>query len=136
MLKNVFFTAMVVLSSTSAFADCANPVTTVERGYCLDLEFKEEERKLNDAYDRFKKHAEKYFIIYSPYSKTNENAVLPALEEAQDAWLEYREQNCKYYDSTYYPGTEAGVAYIRCKKRMTIVRTKELEKEYQFWSSK
>jgi uncharacterized protein YecT (DUF1311 family) len=136
MRRNLLIAIIICFLPTFSFANCNNAVTTNDRAYCKNLEFEAADAELNAAYSKLNNLAKKYFTIYNPNTKQDDNGVGYALVKSQRAWIKYRDDNCSYYYATYYPGTEASIVSEQCKIRMTIERTKELEKELQFWSTR
>jgi uncharacterized protein YecT (DUF1311 family) len=136
MRKKLSAAIMLCLFPTFSFANCNDAVTTNERAYCNKLDFEAADTKLNTMYSQLNNLAKSYFATYNPNSKQMDNGVSETLLISQRAWIKYRDENCKYYYATYYPGTEANIILEQCKTRMTIERTKELEKEFQFWSTR
>lgn len=55
------------------------------------------------------------------------------IERAQQAWRDYRDANCRYYESAYAPVSTPGTEQVVCRLRMTRARFRELEDERSFW---
>jgi uncharacterized protein YecT (DUF1311 family) len=99
----------------SAFAlDCKNAVSTPEINECASVEQKKVEDKLNKVYQQ---------VIKS----IGEADTRKALVEAQRAWVQFREADCKAVYEQYKTGTIRTVMYIGCMQQHAEVRIKNLE---------
>jgi uncharacterized protein YecT (DUF1311 family) len=79
-------------------------------------DFEKADRILNDVYN-------KILADLSPKGAG-------ALEEAQRAWLIYRDKSAEAYGTNEEGGSNEGLMYLRCLEAMTIRRTKELKEQF------
>lgn len=56
-----------------------------------------------------------------------------ALEKSQQAWREFRDANCGYYQTSYAPISTPETERLVCALRMVRQRGRELEDERRFW---
>jgi uncharacterized protein YecT (DUF1311 family) len=59
---------------------------------------------------------------------TGREAVVPALETAQTAWLDYRDKHCDFVGATFGGGSGTGIAMLSCRVELMRSRTDELMK--------
>lgn len=130
--------SLSVISTSSVSAeefDCSNAISNQEIGYCQNLEYQTEDKRLNVAFQKLKLLAHQQYS--EPPVKPNEKTRMEqSLVKAQIEWVKYRDLNCQYYFDTIYPGREAAISMLACKIRMTKERADELDKEADFWGSR
>jgi len=138
----LFFIAAFLVISGNSYANndedpCKNPRNRMEFAACDKYKYKKEDARLNDVYSKLMSFSKSYFNIGS--SKTGQQTgdnVANKLREAQRTWIKYRDANCNYQYHTYYPGSHASKAAQKCKLMMTKTRADELQKQYDFWSTR
>jgi uncharacterized protein YecT (DUF1311 family) len=112
--------------------DCNKAKSTLEINACLENDFQNADKALNETYQRFGavlRNMEKF-------PPMTEGFLVNGIRNAQRAWIEYRDKNCNFYSNLAYGGSAAGTYYISCKVRMTREREAELAKESSFWQEK
>ena len=131
-LAVIIFTVSSLCYANEQVDPCENPRNRLEFAACDKYKYDQEDQRLNDVYSKLMQFSKGYFNIGN---QTGEN-VANKLKEAQRAWIQYRDANCKYEYNTYYPGSQASNISLQCKLRMTKARADELQKKYDFWSSR
>jgi uncharacterized protein YecT (DUF1311 family) len=94
--------------------DCNNANSTVTINYCAGLQYKEADRQLNQTYQQLK--------------STLTDREQEKLITAQQDWINYRDQNCKFAVRNNEGGTGYSAFLSGCLQRMTEQRTAALQK--------
>jgi uncharacterized protein YecT (DUF1311 family) len=97
---------------------CANAQTTVEMQDCAGNDYKRADAELNAVYKQ----------VMATLSDKEYQA---SLRSAQQAWLKYRDANCRFDAFENRGGTIYLVVYNSCLAAMTRGRTKELREEME-----
>ena len=87
---------------------------TSEMLNCIGAEMKRQDAKLNENY--------KALLLKLAKKRKDE------LQEAQRAWIKFRDLNCNFYGSAYEGGSFAQVAVNDCFLDATTDRVKELQR--------
>jgi uncharacterized protein YecT (DUF1311 family) len=95
---------------------CRNAVTTADMSRCFDQAFKAADRELNGVY------AEVRAVLAE---KDRQN-----LQDAQRAWLKYRDATCAAEYALYGGGTGGTPARLACLEAQTRQRTSDLRTTY------
>ncbi|WP_293356027.1 MULTISPECIES: lysozyme inhibitor LprI family protein [unclassified Microcoleus] len=94
--------------------NCNNPQTDIEIKECIRLRYEAADTRLNEVYKQ----------LVAKLSREERSLI----SEAQQGWIELRENNCHF--EVY--GSRMGTGYRgflnECRERMTQQRTAELEK--------
>jgi uncharacterized protein YecT (DUF1311 family) len=106
----------LLISSTTALADCDEPETQTEMNICTAEEYKTADKELNEA--------------YSKHSKGLSDAHLEALKQAQLAWIKYRDQACTSFGLSAEGGSMEGMLVTMCRTRLTAERTDLLDDQF------
>jgi uncharacterized protein YecT (DUF1311 family) len=99
-------------------APCQQTATNAETGQCFERAFKDADRELNIAYADIRK-------TLAPENRQN-------LENAQRAWLKYRDATCAAEKALYYGGTGAFSANSACLEAETRQRLNDLHATYDW----
>ena len=116
-MKSLLLTALVAIPATasadmySAEYQACNQSTTVDIVECVSSAGKKWDARLKPAFDAL--------------VERSEPAQLPALEQAQRLWAEYRDANCTFYAGA--GGTLAQTEAAECFRAMTRARVCELQ---------
>lgn len=101
---------------------CKTQSNTLEINECGKLTLKEKDRELNQAYQALMKSLK-------PDDKgddTNFTEVKKKLQDAQRAWITFRDNDCQGKLALWASGTIRGALYLGCLAERTEQRTKEL----------
>lgn len=109
-------------SSAQENIDCGYPLNNNERTYCADKALKEAEARMAAAY--VKLHA-RVFELDNALPEHLKGSP-KALEEAQAAWTDYADKDCKAYAFPFMGGTRGQDLYRNCKIVLTMKRTEDL----------
>ncbi|WP_298816776.1 lysozyme inhibitor LprI family protein [uncultured Roseibium sp.] len=102
--------------------DCGYPLNNSERTYCADKALKDAEAKMASAY--VKLHAK--VVEMDDALPEHLKGSPAALEEAQAAWSDYSDKDCKAYAFPFMGGTRGQELYRNCKIVLTMTRTEDL----------
>ena len=102
---------------------------------CADYEYRKADARLsrvykkalqfmNDDLRRAQKQEDQDQVRY-------EQAGVKGLQEAQRAWLSYRDLQCKEADQRYETGTMAPIAFSNCLTTLTDHRIDDLKSVYE-----
>lgn len=80
---------------------------------CMRNSYQEADQELNQVYQKL------YHLNAGNFRKS--------LISAEQAWIQYRDKNCHYVDSSFEGGTGATYAYYSCLNILTVQRTSHLE---------
>lgn len=121
--------AAVLLQITSAHAanPCDTQNNTIEINACANLQFAEQDRLLNSAYQALLK-------TLSPNKPARSAGESPRamLVAAQRRWAAFRDADCKARQQVYAGGSIQAAVYLGCMKQRTEQRIRELQvKEWQ-----
>lgn len=97
---------------------CKADATTVDLANCLWNTWKAEDRQLNA-----------YYQVVSKHLAGDE---LTDLRNAENAWITFRDQNCKAEKALYDGGTAVGPVFNACMEAMTRHRLEELKTMYDW----
>ncbi len=115
MLRYSFICCALVVQafSSSAFAadiDCKNPVGQTSINICADKAFKASDKQLN----------EKYHELYEASSEAGRLK----LQQAQRAWIAYRDAQCTFDTMGSVGGSMHAQTYSTCVDMLTQAQTK------------
>lgn len=97
---------------------CKTDATTVDLSNCLWNAWKSEDKELNS-----------YYLVVSRHVSGDE---LIDLRHAENAWITFRDLNCKAEKSLYDGGTAVGPVYNACMEAMTRHRLAGLKTMYDW----
>jgi uncharacterized protein YecT (DUF1311 family) len=97
---------------------CKTDATTVDLANCLWTAWKAEDKDLNA-----------YYLVVSKHVSGDE---LTDLRHAENAWITFRDLNCKAEKALYDGGTAVGPVYDACMEAMTRHRLAELKTMYDW----
>jgi uncharacterized protein YecT (DUF1311 family) len=112
---NLFFIFLFCFVIKNSYAiDCKNGGdTTIEMKQCANKELDELTKKLNTAYNTYRKEL-------APKQQNDLKAV-------QLAWIKYKDLRCNFEYSFYEGGSMAGLIGTSCLSNITNQRLKEFE---------
>jgi uncharacterized protein YecT (DUF1311 family) len=99
-------------------APCRHAGSNAETAQCFDQEYKRADHELNRVYAEVR-------AALAPADRRN-------LEDAERAWLKYRDATCAAERSLYDGGTGAFPAYSACLEEETRQRTNDLRAIYSW----
>ncbi|MES0812530.1 lysozyme inhibitor LprI family protein [Roseibium sp. SCPC15] len=120
---------LVLLSSTAGLAnaqkapDCSNVATQMEITQCTYQEWQAADAELNTVYKSAMANMRTLDSDLSEHLKGAANA----LQEAQRAWLPYRDKACQSYGFLARGGTMEPMLVNICLTKLTQQRVKELK---------
>lgn len=116
-----------VLSAPFATAqeniDCGYPLNNNERTYCAEKALKDANASMEEAYEEL--HAK--VVAIDEGLPEHLKGSPAALEEAQSAWISFREKDCNAYSFPFKGGTRGNELYRNCMIVMTMQRTDDLQ---------
>lgn len=121
--------AIVVLVAGASWASpeaewvCDRARNNAEHLQCADREFKKHDAELNQVFKELLKAAADQGDTAPGYGPPP----LPALREAQRAWVTFRDANCHWKSTSFYGGSGQGVIFASCRALMTRDRVAELK---------
>jgi uncharacterized protein YecT (DUF1311 family) len=122
MIRSALLALAIALSAAPARADvitdadCTKPQhAQMIINHCASLEFKAADEKLSAVYEKTRAALQQY--------KNDETR----FEAAEQAWLRYRDTQCRYEAGMYDGGSLYSAVYTTCAKRLTDARIKELQ---------
>jgi len=97
--------------------DCENelPITTVELRYCMNISYEKVDNELNELYQK---------LVADLKQKDSER--LPLLREAQRSWIKFRDDWCRYEDSSFEGGTAQPLINLGCREKLTQLQIQYL----------
>jgi uncharacterized protein YecT (DUF1311 family) len=95
--------------------DCQNANSTVEINYCAELSYQKADVALNQAYSQLQASL-----------SGDRKAKLTAAEQA---WIEYRDKNCKFEVRSAIGGTGYSAFLNGCLETMTQARIQDLKRQ-------
>lgn len=111
---------------------CPSARNMREFAACDKYKYTMEDKRLNEVYTKLMKFTKSYFTV----GNRKGEEVAKKLLTAQRQWIKYRDAKCDYIYHTYYPGSQAAISSMSCKYISTKMRADELQKQYEYWSSK
>ncbi|MCV0425510.1 MAG: DUF1311 domain-containing protein [Roseibium sp.] len=115
-----FFTSF---ASAQENIDCGYPLNNSERTYCAEKALTEANTKMDAAFEKLMAKVVEMDDALPAHLKGS-----PAsLEEAQAAWKNYREKDCRAYGFPFMGGTRGNELYRNCMIILTMHRTEDLE---------
>jgi uncharacterized protein YecT (DUF1311 family) len=115
---------LFALTSSAQSSDpCNTQRTTIEINQCGQLTLKAKDKELNDAYRELLKS----LVATDRVDETDYATVKRQLTDAQRAWINYRDNDCKAKLKLHESGTIRGAVYLGCLAERTEQRTKELK---------
>jgi uncharacterized protein YecT (DUF1311 family) len=116
MLKTISMAAApVLICATIARAECSDPQTQSEMNYCAAQDFATADRKLNE--------------VYRKAMSSRDRKGKRALQQAQRAWITYRDLACKSYSLLADGGSMQPMLASLCLAKLSTERTQMLEEE-------
>ena len=133
-----FLLVSAVLSLTAmsgAFAqeniDCGYPLNNSERTYCAEKALKEANERMEAAYQKLREKVVEMDNELPEHLKGSP----AALDEAQGAWTDFREKDCKAYGFPFMGGTRGNELYRGCMIVLTMQRADDLEATLEDYSN-
>lgn len=102
--------------------DCGYPLNNNERTYCAEKALAEANTNLETVYRKLLAKTVQMDDALPDHLK----GAPAALEEAQAAWVSYRELDCKAYSFPFMGGTRGNDLYRNCMIVMTMQRIDDL----------
>lgn len=114
-MKKYFMFCLFITSISSSFValsdeeevDCDNASTTYEMNYCLRVELKAADEKLD------------YYIKEARVFYSDRGSMADTIETTYQKWTEYRFSYCSAVGAVYAGGTISGVMYYACMTNMS-----------------
>lgn len=127
-LKSVVLAALTLIFSCTAPraeqpVDCGYPLNETERAFCAEEALKKAEVDLGKAYLR----AIAKLTELDKALTDDQQGSPAALEEAQNAWRDYRDKDCAAYSYPFRAETRGDQLYRGCMIVMTMQRTDDLD---------
>lgn len=101
--------------------DCGYPLTNAERTFCSAKALIEAETAMNAAYEKLLTKLEEMDAALPDHLRGSPEA----LKESQDAWLVFREKDCRAYGFPFQGGTRGNELYQGCMIILTMRRTED-----------
>lgn len=117
---SVFLTALAAKAQENI--DCGYPLNNNERTYCAEKALKEANASMEAAYEAL--HTK--VVAMDDTLPDHLKGSPAALEEAQEAWLSYREKDCRAYSFPFMGGTRGNELFRNCMIVLTTLRTDDL----------
>ena len=95
---------------------CKDAKTQREINECLASTYRDADRELN--------------VFYSSLRKNFDGEYLAKLQDAQSAWIKYRDTNCEAESALYEGGSIRPAVHLGCLERVTRARITELHLIY------
>lgn len=111
------FMLILLARAESSAGECAKAETQREIEACLQDALAKASKEVDDAYNRY--------LVSLPKEQRS------LLKRAQDAWVHYRDANCKASAAVYSGGTMAPAELAGCKLDHTRDRLAELRRIYE-----
>lgn len=115
-------------------------VTQFQMSRCADFEFQRADAHLSHVYQRaLQDMADDSARAQARNDQTQieyEANATSGLESAQQAWLSYRDAQCKAAEQQYQGGTMAPMIFSQCMKTLTDQRIDALKSIYQLGDKK
>ncbi|MBG6145599.1 MAG: lysozyme inhibitor LprI family protein [Roseibium album] len=125
-LISAIFATSVFLAASGLQAqenvDCGYPLNNNERTYCAEKALKDANATMEAAYETLKAKVVAMDDVLPEHLKGSP----AALEEAQAAWLTFREKDCRAYSFPFKAGTRGNDLYRNCMIVMTMHRADDL----------
>jgi len=122
LLAIVFFTCMSLGTSAQENIDCGYPLNNNERTYCAEKALSEANTNLEAVYENLLARVVEMDDSLPEHLK----GAPAALEEAQAAWVSFRELDCNAYGFPFKGGTRGNELYRNCMIIMTMQRIDDL----------
>ncbi|WP_299477678.1 lysozyme inhibitor LprI family protein [uncultured Roseibium sp.] len=119
----LFCALIAPLASAQENIDCGYPLNNNERTYCAEKALNDANTSMEEAYEKL--HAK--VVAIDEYLPEHLKGSPAALEEAQSAWITFREKDCNAYSFPYKGGTRGNELYRNCMIVMTMQRTDDLQ---------
>lgn len=103
-------------------ADCTNPQTQMEMNLCAQQGFKAADEDLNYTYAL----SMDYMKRLDEYLPDDLVGAADALRDAERAWIQYRDNNCRAEGFAARGGSMEPLLVYSCLERLTRNRTEEL----------
>ena len=128
----------LTLSLVSAFGQipapssdpCRKATTQMELNECMDRRFHAAESELQALYNRFLDQKEKEQRVASGTEKTHAAESLADLKAAQQAWITYRDLQCRAESGLNAGGSIRPMMFSACLESLTRDRIKQLHDTY------
>lgn len=114
--------AAPALSSAQEKVDCTNPQTQMAMNMCAQKAFEAADGDLNDTYQL----SLDYMARLDVYLPANLAGAEEALRDAERAWIQYRNANCRAEGFAARGGSLEPLLVYSCLERLTRARTEEL----------
>ena len=132
-MRILMLVALVLISGTGAVRaddpdiDCVRPPNTQAVIWCSGKELGRTDDELNAVYKKALA-----FLVKIDESRAESGqfdaGVAKSLEDAEHAWIKYRDTNCDAMSAESLGGTAYSAYVFYCQIEMTRARTKELKK--------
>jgi len=132
-MRTMMLIALVLISGTSAARaddpdiDCIRPPNTQAVIWCSGKELRRADDELNIIYKKALAYLVKIDKSRAEFGQTDVG-VARSLDDAERAWLKYRDNNCDAMSAESLGGTAYSAYVFYCQIEMTRTRTKELKK--------
>ena len=126
-MRLLLATALLACMSLGAHAqeniDCGYPLNNNERAYCAQKAFEVANAKLETTYQDLLGRV----IEMNDALPEHLKGAPAALEEAQAAWVSFRDIDCNAYSFPFKGGTRGNELYRNCMIIMTMQRIDDLQ---------
>lgn len=110
--------------ATAQVEDCMEASTQLDLNDCAAQDFQTQDADLNDAYASAKDILQGVDADLAP----KDQGAAKALQEAQRAWITFRDAGCKAEAYLYEGGSIRPMIYSSCLARVTAARAQDLWK--------
>ncbi len=111
--------------------DCGYPLNNSERTYCAEKALNEANATMEAAYRKLHEKLVEMNEALPDHLKGSP----AALEEAQAAWVTFREKDCRAYSFPFMGGTRGNDLYRNCMIVMTMQRTDDLTATFEDYTN-
>lgn len=113
----------VLPAAAMAEVDCALAETQADINRCAEADWKTEDARLNEAYDRAMTRAG----YFDDSLDAADRGAVQALKRAQRAWLAYRDAECDAQSFAVKGGSLEAAYQLFCMANLSKLRSEELE---------
>lgn len=129
-MKNILLFAILLWGLSAPAKDLsectADAVSTFDQYQCLELESKQQNENLNEAYRGLRQFLEESFGTDSEESLR--------LDKAQNAWMIFTDLNCSFEGAAMLGGTSEEILARQCHIRKSQQRTEELKRQMKLFN--
>lgn len=109
----LFFIFYPTLAMSEDF-DCNKAITTIDINYCARIDLKKSELEMAIYLTKSKEH------------NSYDSELIKSINVAQKSWVLYAEAHCNSIYTMWREGTVRGAMHLRCKTKITKLRTHEI----------